>query len=248
MGGVRSRETSSQRGTHLRFPDEKRERVERTTCEEPGCGRSTRASKPFCTQHVDQHPYARALVEQLEEQDAEIEKVRREGSRVVDPKGLTCREVLQWLRVHGPRTLPRLAREIQVDTSVLGHYVVALASSGMVCLVKSVRRGPIVQVPTKNEKLIDELEEAGSPEEQEEPKKTEPEEPEQEDIREFPEPTKTSKSRRKITKKATSKILVPCRVCGKKLLRRPGGGHVRHGALCKSCKKEIQRTKRSVKT
>jgi hypothetical protein len=130
------------------------QRTERTACEEKGCRRSTRNGKPFCSDHVEKLPYATNLVDQLKAQEVEIEEVRVRGSRVVDVEGLTSQEILSWLRAHGARTVPRLAREIQVDVNILGFYVTALAESGLVQLVKTERRGPIVRIPPPEDRNV----------------------------------------------------------------------------------------------
>ena len=49
-----------------------------------------------------------------------------QGSRAVDPEGITAQEILQFIRVHGPRTVPRLARELNLEVKTVTGYVRAL--------------------------------------------------------------------------------------------------------------------------
>lgn len=95
-------------------------------CEVSGCGKSTREGKAFCTDHVELHPYVRALLEQLEQRAAEDDAVRARGARAANLDGITAQEILQHLAVHGPRTEERLCRELNLEAKTLKGYVLAL--------------------------------------------------------------------------------------------------------------------------
>jgi len=111
-----------------------------TRCSAAGCDEATREGKPFCTEHVEEHDYVQDLLATLEAQDAEIQRVARLGARAVDPEGLTACEILNTLRVHGPRTVRRLARELNHEAKVLEAYVKALERRGLVTKDKKGRK------------------------------------------------------------------------------------------------------------
>lgn len=116
-------------------PERRRERwAERLQCSEPGCTRPTRERKPFCTEHISRSTYVRGLLETLESVESERAKVRRRGSRAVDPGGITAQEILRELRQHGDRTSQRLSRDLKLEVAVIDAYLEALARQGEIDL------------------------------------------------------------------------------------------------------------------
>ena len=116
-------------------------------CGAPGCSRATRENKPYCSDHVDQHPYVQGLLGKLEGREAEEARVRRQGPRAVDTESLTSNEILQHLSFHGNRTVERLARELNLEIKTLHGYVRALKQEGLVTLSRN-KRGSTVVEPT----------------------------------------------------------------------------------------------------
>ena len=115
-------------------------------CEVPGCGLATREGKPFCSKHVTQHPYIHALLGQIAEREAEELRVSRWGAPAVDLKGITAQEILTFVVVHGARSVPRLARELNLPRETIEGYARPLASQGAVHL-GTTRRGAIMVYP-----------------------------------------------------------------------------------------------------
>jgi len=107
-------------------------RPERPVCASPSCEKTTRKDKPFCPEHVAEHPYAQGVMDQLARLEGEVARVRKVGTRGVNPLGLMSQEILRELRVHGPRTVVRLARDLGVQGSVISSYVAALTKRGQV--------------------------------------------------------------------------------------------------------------------
>lgn len=112
-------------------------------CSESGCGRATRARKPFCTRHIERQPYVQHLLETLAERDRQDELVRRRGARAVRVDSLTAQEVLVYLRENGSHTAERIARELNLDPKVASSYLVALQRAGLITTRKN-RRGRLV--------------------------------------------------------------------------------------------------------
>ena len=115
-------------------------------CGSSGCLHSTREGKPYCPDHVKEHPYVQGILSTLQDVHAEREKVRERGARAVDLKGLTTKELLLHLTLNGARTIERLARELQLDSVVLNGYVRALVKQGVVDLGRTNRGSTVVKL------------------------------------------------------------------------------------------------------
>jgi len=115
-------------------------------CEDPGCKKATKKDKPYCTDHVKEHDYAQHLLGIIEGRDKELEKVRQQGRLAVDPKGLQAQEILMFLRVHGERTVPRLARDLNLKLPDLKPYIRALKDLGSVELGENKRGVDTVKI------------------------------------------------------------------------------------------------------
>lgn len=109
------------------------------------CGQPTREGKPYCPEHVDQQPYVAELLAELARQEAELAMVSLHGSDAVDTSGLTARELLQLVRLHGPRTVQRLGRELNIKPIIIRSYVRAMSEVGMVELGISKRGKTVVR-------------------------------------------------------------------------------------------------------
>jgi len=118
-------------------------------CDARGCTQTTREGKPFCPDHVELHPYVQTIIGTLREREAEEEKVRQRGARAVDPGGLTAKELVLHLSLHGARTIERLSRELQLDTKVLDGYVGALVRRGVVALGRTNRGSTVVRLSSE---------------------------------------------------------------------------------------------------
>lgn len=120
-----------------------RERPVTRHCQQPLCGTATRQGKPFCSAHVNEHPYVKELLARIDGKQAEEARVRVRGGRAVDPEGLTAQEILRFLVVHGERTVPRLARDLNVDLPTVRCYVSVLKRHKQV-EVRENKRGAVV--------------------------------------------------------------------------------------------------------
>ena len=71
-------------------------------CEDAGCGRATRAGKPYCPAHVDLHPYVQQLKSEIALRESEVAKVARRG------------RVATWINRRGARvaSVEALANEV----------------------------------------------------------------------------------------------------------------------------------------
>ena len=107
-------------------------RHELRRCDAVVCDRSTREGKPYCSEHVAGHPYVQELLAQIDGAEGELERVRVGGASRVDPNGLMARELLLQLSLYGRQSIPRLARDLNVDVSIVRSYVDAGASRVMI--------------------------------------------------------------------------------------------------------------------
>jgi len=125
------------------FRDDPGGRPQTRFCEAPNCGQATREGKTYCSDHVELHPYVRGILDKLETREQEDAKVEEHGYKAVNIEGITARELLQQLTLHGPRTIHRLARELIMDGPTVNSYVKALHEHGLVDL-DTTKRGALV--------------------------------------------------------------------------------------------------------
>ncbi|MEZ6185080.1 MAG: hypothetical protein R3F62_08740 [Planctomycetota bacterium] len=102
---------------------------------------------------MEEHPYVREILSTLQRREEEEALVRSRGSRAVDPGGLTARELVLHLSLHGARTIERLSRELQLDTKVLDGYVSALVGQGQVTLGRTNRGSTVVRLTDESQVL-----------------------------------------------------------------------------------------------
>ena len=113
------------------------------TCSMAGCTQTTRERKPYCAEHVEEHPYINDLMHRLADSEREISRVKRRGPAEVNPHGLLAQEILREL-AQGDCTVERLARDMQLDAHVVQCYVRALARRGRVTLGETSRGNVLV--------------------------------------------------------------------------------------------------------
>lgn len=116
------------------------------SCEYAGCTKTTREGKPYCPDHVDNHPYVQSILHVLAEREAETDRVRTHGADAVDPAGLTAQELVLHLSLHGSRTVERLSREFQLESKVIENYVKALRREGKVVVGRTTRGSTVVRL------------------------------------------------------------------------------------------------------
>jgi hypothetical protein len=115
-------------------------------CHAPGCGKSTREGKPYCSEHVDHQPYVQQLIDQLAEHEQKVAKIKAGKTRVAKADDLVAKEIVLQLREHGARTLERLARDLREDTVTITAYVHALKRKRQVSLGASKRGNTTVRL------------------------------------------------------------------------------------------------------
>ena len=64
----------------------------------------------------------------------------------VNPDGLTAKELVLHLSLHGSRTVERLSREFQLEADVMHGYVDALQDRGVVTLGRTTRGSTVVRL------------------------------------------------------------------------------------------------------
>jgi hypothetical protein len=115
------------------------QRVRRPRCTLADCDQPTHEQKPFCTDHVERHPYAVKVLAEINARSQEQQRVKARGWRAVDLTGSTARDLLLELRLRGKRTTPRLSRDLVLPESVVAAYVMAFAKKGWVLLGETAR-------------------------------------------------------------------------------------------------------------
>lgn len=124
-------------------------RTETLRCGHSGCLSPTREGKPYCPLHVELMPYVAQLMNDLEAQQAEHERARKPGrTSGIDPEGITAKELLLLVDQHGGRTVPRLAKDLQIEPEVVARYVAELRKLDKV-RTGTTRRGATTVLPVE---------------------------------------------------------------------------------------------------
>jgi len=135
-------------------------------CEVPACTQTTREGKPFCPDHVDHNPYVQDILEHLAVREDEEDRAKREAIRLrgnprsklrdfADLDGPTAKMLIQYLEIHGAKTMERLARDLQLDDDVLNMFVRALVNANRVDLDYTKRGSQVVRLLNQPEKAED---------------------------------------------------------------------------------------------
>lgn len=121
-------------------------------CAVPGCKNTTRESKPFCPDHVEEHPYVAGIVAELDAREEEIALVEKDGAIGVRLAGTVVDDLLRHLDEIGARTVQRLHRErmFKTNVAVTTIYVEAMAEAGLVTLGRT-KRGSVVVHPVTSQ-------------------------------------------------------------------------------------------------
>ena len=121
---------------------------ETKTCHYAGCNKSTRGDKGYCLIHVAHNLYANHVMKELENREYEDTQVKLKGSYKANLNGITAKEILLELNQHGPRTINRLSRELNIELGLIHSYVVALKKCNKI-RVSVTRRGATVITGTR---------------------------------------------------------------------------------------------------
>ena len=98
-------------------------RVGNPQCDEPGCVRTTRENKPYCSEHVERAEYVQALMAELELRDSEADALV--AGKPIAADGHLVRETLLMLR-QGSYTSAKLSRLMDISheaTEALIRYL-----------------------------------------------------------------------------------------------------------------------------
>lgn len=111
------------------------------------CGTQTSENKPYCINCIDNYPYIVALkkqVEFLEQEEKKAADAVQNGTKIIVPKkSIILEEIINHLKIHGPKTVERLARELNHSAKIIHAYVRAM-----------VRRKLIKAGLTRRQKII----------------------------------------------------------------------------------------------
>lgn len=120
------------------------------------CGKVTREGKPYCPKHVKESTYVQDLMERLAGKSYEesiaaagLEKLEEHLETHQVDVTLTMEEILLVLKLHGGRSIERLARDINVSKETAKTYVGLLEKRGKVITGKSRRGATVVELPKK---------------------------------------------------------------------------------------------------
>lgn len=110
---------------------------------------ATREAKPFCSEHLGEHPYVQELRHKLKLMDREAEQIKLRGASAAKPDGLLAGELMIRLVCDhgGSASVDRLSREVQRKRPVVAAIFLALAKRGTVVMGRTQRGTIIITVP-----------------------------------------------------------------------------------------------------
>ena len=87
------------------------------------CKQPTSERKPYCIDHINKSPYIDTIMAQLKRREKEEKAVKKQGAKAVKSDSVVVGEILTTLRAMGPRTVPDLARDLNMKKELLHSYV-----------------------------------------------------------------------------------------------------------------------------
>lgn len=112
-------------------------------CHIEDCNRFTLGGKRFCSHHINHQSYVQNLLRRISEREEEEMRVESGGWKAVDIEGSIAQDTLRFLRIHGPKTVRRLAKDLNRNSKIQACYVEALRKAGLVD-TRCTQRGYII--------------------------------------------------------------------------------------------------------
>jgi predicted HTH transcriptional regulator len=100
-----------------------------STCQSPGCAKSTREGKPFCSLHIEQSRYVKQILQILADREKEEEILNRERGKI-SPQGFFVRETLILLRTKD-FTAKGLSRRLDLSHHAAKRLISMMATWGL---------------------------------------------------------------------------------------------------------------------
>lgn len=95
-------------------------------CEVAGCGNFTRERKPYCPEHVDNHPYVQDLLQQLANKADSLKKTKN-----WKPDPTLISDIVLLVSTKGTITAAAAKREMNIDEESIEKLMRFLAQAGV---------------------------------------------------------------------------------------------------------------------
>jgi len=120
--------------------------IEAPVCGVHGCGSKTTCAKPYCTDHVLCHPYARRVRDLHEESLREQQRAVENGTRSVRTAGIMAQDVIQIVKAAGVITTKQLRRSFGLTPKAADVYVAALVGRKILKARKNAGRAGAIEL------------------------------------------------------------------------------------------------------
>jgi len=110
------------------------------------CRAPTREGKPFCPEHIKEADYVKQLRAKITEMETEDEVIAQKAAESLLVSSENVKEILLALKTLGPRTVARLAKDVNKKPKVIKNYVDILAQQGIVELDETKRGAVLVKL------------------------------------------------------------------------------------------------------
>ena len=129
-------------------------RIPTSRCALEGCNEFTRERKPYCSDHILEIDYAKALSIKVSGVEKEIERVSTVGDKAVDVTGLVVEEILAGIDHAGQVTWRRLCKDHvaffnHVSAEITDHYLDRLRLEGLVKVTLNRRSDEVVELTSR---------------------------------------------------------------------------------------------------
>lgn len=137
-----------QTATQSRTPES---RLPTRRCEEEDCAKCTREGKPYCSDHVLEVDYAKALSAKINGIEDEVRQVGVIGPRRVDINGVVVEEILAGIVHAGQITWRRLCKDHvaffnKTEAETTDHYLTRLRAERLVTVSLNKRGVEVVEL------------------------------------------------------------------------------------------------------
>lgn len=82
-------------------------------------------------------PYVAKIMAQLNSRETELARIKSRNS--ANARGIIAGEFMRWLQVEGPASIPRMARNLNINESIVGAVARALSRARKITLTRNGR-------------------------------------------------------------------------------------------------------------
>jgi len=114
------------------------------------CARPTHEGKAECIEHLSKRPYIAALFQKMEQHEKDVIRIEKQGTRAVKLDGMHVSEILNELRMYGPKTVEGLKRATRFSETIVLACAKKMRQAGLVKTLTNNRGSMVVGLTAEN--------------------------------------------------------------------------------------------------